>query len=123
MESLSRPNVMPTNVDKLAVAGDQDGLAATSAQAAPARDLTKTSLTPSQSASCTRRERGNSLDHLSSANLAINAATVGDGQFDIVHYVQCPAMSAGKITAMSGCGSRHRCTMRLGAEGRHPAAS
>ena len=60
MESLSRPNVMPTNVDKLAVAGDQDGLAATSAQAAPARDLTKTSLTPSQSASCTRRERGNS---------------------------------------------------------------
>jgi hypothetical protein len=55
-------------------------------------------------------------------NLAINAATVGDGQFDIAYYVQCPTMSAGKITAMSGCGSRHRCTMRLCAEGRHPTA-
>jgi hypothetical protein len=52
--------MMPTNVDKLAVAGDQDGLTATSARAAPARDLTKTSLTPSQSAPCTRGERGNS---------------------------------------------------------------
>jgi hypothetical protein len=60
------------------------------------------------------------LDYLSSANLAINAATVGDGQFDIAYYVQRPAMSAGKIAAMSGC--RHLYTMRLGAGGRHPTA-
>jgi hypothetical protein len=41
------------------------------------------------------------MDHLSSADLAIIAAAVGDGQFDIAYNVQCRAMSAGKIAAMS----------------------
>jgi hypothetical protein len=48
------------------------------------------------------------LDHLSSANLAISAAAVGNGQLDSAYYVQCAAMSTGKFAAMilegsSGC--------------------
>jgi hypothetical protein len=67
-----------------------------------------------------RLQDGVPLDHLSSADLAKSATAVGDGQFDIAYNVQCPAMSAGKVAAMSDCWSAHRCLMRLNTRWRQP---
>jgi len=47
------------------------------------------------------------LEHLSSANLAINAAAISDGQLGIPHDILCSAVSTDKIAGIGGCGGAH----------------
>jgi hypothetical protein len=48
------------------------------------------------------------LDHLPSANITINAAAVGNGQFGIAHEVQRPAVPTDKVIAKGECWGGHR---------------
>src|SRR5205823_2673586 len=48
------------------------------------------------------------LDHLSSANITINAAAVSNGQFGIAHEVMRPAVPTDEVAAIGECWRAHR---------------
>jgi hypothetical protein len=48
------------------------------------------------------------LDHLPSANITIDAATVSNGQFGIAHVVLRPAVPTDKLFAIGECWGAHR---------------